>query len=211
MNRKAAEDPAKRQKAESLVLMLQGAIAAATRVGLMLNVKQQDLAARTGSAPGAEKSHHFRAQRFGMGPRQHHRRRGRRPADSSKAQGCQGPGHCGISLEQESCSDENPETHRAKPKQNSCGSVRAMTALPLQTAAKIVADVRLRGDAALHKWNRSSIRPRRNTRSSGSLPPKPTRQRNVSAANSFALSLTPRTMFAAWREKQLPPRMVAPG
>jgi len=45
MNRKAAQDPAKRQKAESLVLMLQGAIAAATRVGLMLNVRQQDLAA----------------------------------------------------------------------------------------------------------------------------------------------------------------------
>ncbi len=44
MNRKAAEDPAKRQKAENLVLMLQGAIAAATRVGLMLNVKRQDLA-----------------------------------------------------------------------------------------------------------------------------------------------------------------------
>jgi len=45
MNHKAAEDPAKRQKAENLVLMLQGAIAAATRVGLMLNVKQEDLAA----------------------------------------------------------------------------------------------------------------------------------------------------------------------
>jgi ATP phosphoribosyltransferase len=45
MNRKAAEVPAKRQKAENLVLMLQGAIAAATRVGLMLNVRQQDLAA----------------------------------------------------------------------------------------------------------------------------------------------------------------------
>ena len=45
MNRKAAEDPMKREKAESLVLMLQGAIAAATRVGLMLNVRQQDLAA----------------------------------------------------------------------------------------------------------------------------------------------------------------------
>ncbi len=44
MNRKAAEDAAKRQKAENLVLMLQGAIAAATRVGLMLNVRQQDLA-----------------------------------------------------------------------------------------------------------------------------------------------------------------------
>jgi len=44
MNRKAGQDPAKRQKAENLVLMLQGAIAAATRVGLMLNVRQQDLA-----------------------------------------------------------------------------------------------------------------------------------------------------------------------
>jgi ATP phosphoribosyltransferase len=44
INRRAAEDPAKREKAENLVLMLQGAIAAATRVGLMLNVKREDLA-----------------------------------------------------------------------------------------------------------------------------------------------------------------------
>jgi ATP phosphoribosyltransferase len=44
INRKAAEDSAKREKAENLVLMLQGAIAAATRVGLMLNVKREDLA-----------------------------------------------------------------------------------------------------------------------------------------------------------------------
>jgi ATP phosphoribosyltransferase len=44
MNRKAADDPAKREKAENVVLMLQGAIAAATRVGLMLNVRQVDLA-----------------------------------------------------------------------------------------------------------------------------------------------------------------------
>jgi ATP phosphoribosyltransferase len=45
MNSKAAGDPAKREKAENIVLMLQGAIAAATRVGLMLNVKREDLAA----------------------------------------------------------------------------------------------------------------------------------------------------------------------
>lgn len=45
MNRKSAEDAAKREKAENLVLMLQGAIAAATRVGLMLNVRRDDLAA----------------------------------------------------------------------------------------------------------------------------------------------------------------------
>src|ERR1700726_1233318 len=43
MNRKAAADPAKREKAENLVLMLQGAIAAATRVGLMLNVRREHL------------------------------------------------------------------------------------------------------------------------------------------------------------------------
>jgi ATP phosphoribosyltransferase len=44
MNRKSAADAGKREKAENLVLMLQGAIAAATRVGLMLNVRRDDLA-----------------------------------------------------------------------------------------------------------------------------------------------------------------------
>jgi ATP phosphoribosyltransferase len=44
MNRKSAADATKREKAENLVLMLQGAIAAATRVGLMLNVRREDLA-----------------------------------------------------------------------------------------------------------------------------------------------------------------------
>jgi ATP phosphoribosyltransferase len=43
MNRNAAADAAKREKAENLVLMLQGAIAAATRVGLMLNVRREHL------------------------------------------------------------------------------------------------------------------------------------------------------------------------
>ncbi len=44
MNRKSADDAAKREKAENLVLMLQGAIAAATKVGLMLNVRRENLA-----------------------------------------------------------------------------------------------------------------------------------------------------------------------
>jgi ATP phosphoribosyltransferase len=43
MNRNSAENFAKREKAENLVLMLRGAIAAATKVGLMLNVKREDL------------------------------------------------------------------------------------------------------------------------------------------------------------------------
>ena len=51
MNRGAAADPAKREKAENLVLMLQGAIAAATRVGLMLNVRREDLDAVLAALP----------------------------------------------------------------------------------------------------------------------------------------------------------------
>jgi ATP phosphoribosyltransferase len=51
MNRQAAGDPAKREKAENLVLMLQGAIAAATRVGLMLNVRRENLDAVLAALP----------------------------------------------------------------------------------------------------------------------------------------------------------------
>jgi ATP phosphoribosyltransferase len=43
MNRKAAADAWKREKADNLILMLQGAIAAASKVGLLLNVRRDDL------------------------------------------------------------------------------------------------------------------------------------------------------------------------
>jgi ATP phosphoribosyltransferase len=43
MNRNAAADPWKREKAQNLILMLQGAIAAASKVGLLLNVRRDDL------------------------------------------------------------------------------------------------------------------------------------------------------------------------
>lgn len=42
-NRSAMQDEWKREKAGNLILMLQGAIAAASKVGLMLNVRQDDL------------------------------------------------------------------------------------------------------------------------------------------------------------------------
>lgn len=45
MNRTAASDAWKKEKAENLILMLQGAIAAASKVGLLLNVHRDDLAA----------------------------------------------------------------------------------------------------------------------------------------------------------------------
>jgi len=43
MNKQAAADAWKREKAENLILMLQGAIAAASKVGLLLNVRRDDL------------------------------------------------------------------------------------------------------------------------------------------------------------------------
>jgi ATP phosphoribosyltransferase len=45
MNRSAASDIWKREKAENLILMLQGAIAAASKVGLLLNVHRDNLSA----------------------------------------------------------------------------------------------------------------------------------------------------------------------
>ncbi len=45
MNRGAAADAAKREKAENLILMLKGAIDAASKVGLLLNVRRDDLSA----------------------------------------------------------------------------------------------------------------------------------------------------------------------
>jgi ATP phosphoribosyltransferase len=45
MNRAASADPWKKEKAENLILMLNGAMAAASRVGLLLNVHRDDLAA----------------------------------------------------------------------------------------------------------------------------------------------------------------------
>ena len=45
MNRAAAQDPWKKEKADNLILMLNGAMAAASKVGLLLNVHRDNLAA----------------------------------------------------------------------------------------------------------------------------------------------------------------------
>src|ERR1700681_1689994 len=55
MNRAAAADSWKREKAENLILMLQGAIAAASKVGLLLNVHRDDLQAVLGVLPALKK------------------------------------------------------------------------------------------------------------------------------------------------------------
>ena len=55
MNQAAAGDCWKRQKAENLILMLQGAIAAASKLGLLLNVHRNDLAGVLGVLPALKK------------------------------------------------------------------------------------------------------------------------------------------------------------
>ena len=55
MNRAAAVDAAKREKVENLILMLQGAIAAASKVGLLLNVHRNDLAGVLSVLPALKK------------------------------------------------------------------------------------------------------------------------------------------------------------
>ena len=55
MNHAAVEDCWKRQKAENLILMLQGAIAAASKVGLLLNVHRNDLPGVLGVLPALKK------------------------------------------------------------------------------------------------------------------------------------------------------------
>ena len=51
MNRQAAGDGWRREKAENLILMLKGAIAATSKVGLMLNVRRDDLSGVLGVLP----------------------------------------------------------------------------------------------------------------------------------------------------------------
>jgi ATP phosphoribosyltransferase len=55
MNHTATGDCWKRQKAENLILMLQGAIAAASKVGLLLNVHRNDLPGVLGVLPALKK------------------------------------------------------------------------------------------------------------------------------------------------------------
>ena len=55
MNRTALADSFKKEKAENVILMLQGAIAAASKVGLMLNVRREDLEAVIGVLPALKK------------------------------------------------------------------------------------------------------------------------------------------------------------
>ena len=64
----------KRRKLEDMKMLLEGAINALGKVGLMLNVHKDHLAGRAGRAARAEAAHHFAPERRRVARGQHHPR-----------------------------------------------------------------------------------------------------------------------------------------
>ncbi len=95
------EDPEKRRKLEDITMLLQGAIAALGKVGLMLNVRRADLSAVSGCAAGAPEADHLHPQRRGLAGSQHDPRRIDRSRHHPASQGSGRAGHRGIPLEQD--------------------------------------------------------------------------------------------------------------
>ena len=62
-NQAAWHDAWKRRKLEDIQLLLEGAINALGKVGLMLNVRRKDLAAVLAVLPALEEPHHFAVER----------------------------------------------------------------------------------------------------------------------------------------------------
>ncbi len=62
-NKCSYADREKRRKIDNLALMLQGAMEAQDRVGLMLNVRKENLARSSGGAAGTSKAHYFSPER----------------------------------------------------------------------------------------------------------------------------------------------------
>ena len=71
-NRAAWKEDAKRRKIENLAVMLRGAMEAQGRVGLMLNVRKQDLVKVLGVLPALQKPTVATSERRGLGCGKHH-------------------------------------------------------------------------------------------------------------------------------------------
>ena len=96
----ALADAWKRQKIDQIATMLRGAIDAQAQVGLMLNVKRDDLRGGAGGAAGVELADGFAVERFRVGGGEHDRRRARGARRDSAAESGGRRRHCGVSAEQ---------------------------------------------------------------------------------------------------------------
>src|SRR5262249_12871241 len=104
-----------------------------------------------GRVAGAQEPHRFHAERPRLGRREHHYRRGGGAPAAAEVEGREGPGHRGIS----------PQKNRALMHILSLSTLvetRLLASRLLhdreaaRRAARIVADVRRRGDRALFAW-----------------------------------------------------------
>ena len=84
-NKASWEDAWKRRKLEDMRMLLEGAINALGKVGLMLNVHKNNLDGRARRAAGAEAADHLASQRRRVAGRQHHPRRIHRARHHSRA------------------------------------------------------------------------------------------------------------------------------
>ena len=116
-NRAAVADSWRARKIGNIALLLQGAIAAYKSVGLMLNVRRENLAKVLATLAGAEESHDFQPDRSGLGGGEHDCGRIRRAANHSEAQGGGSAGNRGISAEQDRVVKREPcmKNDRADP------------------------------------------------------------------------------------------------
>ncbi len=90
-NRASWADPAKRQKIETIALLLRGALEAESKVGLKMNAPKPALAAIIKAVPVAAQPDHLPAQQPRLGGPGDHHRRERRAGDPPAAQGAWAP------------------------------------------------------------------------------------------------------------------------
>ena len=69
------KDPWEKDKIDGIAMLLDGAIKAYSRVGLLLNVRRDDLDNVIATLPSLRNPHHFAVERSKLGGHQHHRRR----------------------------------------------------------------------------------------------------------------------------------------
>ena len=101
------KDSWKRRKLEDMRMLLEGAINALGKVGLMLNVEKSEPGERAGRAPGAEEADHFTLERWRLAGAQHDPGRNHRAHDHSAPERSRRAGHRRISVEQ----DRNVAVH----------------------------------------------------------------------------------------------------
>src|SRR5271170_6025380 len=121
--------------------------------GIALECAPGRSAGRARGSSGAEKADHFDAERSRMGGREHHHRRSGGAADPAETQSRSCAGDRGISSEQDRTVMRILKLTSAVEKQL-LRARQQRDVVAERVAARIVADVRRRGDSALFAWTK---------------------------------------------------------